>query len=50
MEKYSDIIEIVKIDKKVSKERKKILFDEIYLLSPKLRQYICSLKVNYKIK
>lgn len=50
MEKYDDIIEILKTDKKVSKERKKLLLDEIYLLAPKLRQYICSIKVKYKIK
>ena len=50
MEKCDYIIEILKTDKKVTKERKKLLLDEIYLLAPKLRQYICSIKVKYKIK
>ena len=49
MEKHDDIIEMIKADKKVSNERKKLLLDEIYLLSPKLRQYICFLKVKYKL-
>ena len=50
LERYDVIIEIIMNDKNVSKERKKLILNEIYILSPKLRQYIIYLKIKNKIK